>query len=137
MTTPTAPSSKFPDPGLDFGSHEMSALSPVALALVADFFKVLSEPSRLQILCVLKEESRNVSEIVEASGLGQANVSKHLKILAQAGIVSRQSQGVSAYYSIANPFIFELCNLVCNSLAIRMEQQSQPLKEFAESAHSS
>ncbi len=91
MTTPTAPSSEFPDPGPDFGSHEMSALSPTALALVADFFKVLSEPSRLQILCVLKEESRNVSEIVEASGLGQTNVSKHLKILAQAGIISRQS----------------------------------------------
>lgn len=57
-----------------------------------------------------------------------------LQILAQAGIVSRQSQGVSAYYSIANPFLFELCNLVCSSLAIRMEQQSQPLKEFAERA---
>ncbi|MGB3670026.1 MAG: transcriptional regulator, partial [Phormidesmis sp.] len=63
-------------------------------------------------------------------GLGQANVSKHLKILAQSGIVSWQPKGISVYYEIANPFIFELCELVCNSLAIQIEQQAQPLQEF-------
>ncbi|MGB3199352.1 MAG: metalloregulator ArsR/SmtB family transcription factor, partial [Nodosilinea sp.] len=64
-------------------------LSPKTLQLVADFFKVLSESSRLQIVCALKTGKKNVTEIIEATGLGQANVSKHLKILAQAGIVSR------------------------------------------------
>jgi DNA-binding transcriptional ArsR family regulator len=109
----------------------MSNLSPVAIMLVAEFFKVLSESSRLQILCALKTGSRNVTEIIELTGLGQANVSKHLKILARSGIVSRQPKGVSVYYEITNPFIFELCELVCNSLAIQIEQQTQPLKEFA------
>jgi DNA-binding transcriptional ArsR family regulator len=75
-------------------------LPPSALAQVADYFKVLSELSRLQVLCSLKSGSKNVTEIMEETGLGQANVSKHLKILAQAGIVSRTPQGVSVYYEI-------------------------------------
>ena len=102
-------------------------LSPETLQLVADFFKVLSESSRLQIVCSLKTGRKNVSEIIEATGLGQANVSKHLKILAQAGIVSRQQQGVCVYYQIANSFVFELCELVCDSLSIQIQQQSEQL----------
>ncbi|MEO0535620.1 MAG: metalloregulator ArsR/SmtB family transcription factor [Cyanobacteria bacterium P01_A01_bin.123] len=105
-------------------------LSPVALSLMAGFFKVLSEASRLQIVCVLKAGSKNVTEIIEATGLGQANVSKHLKMLAQAGVVSRQQQGVSAYYQIANPFVFELCELVCDALSIQIEHQNQQFEQL-------
>ncbi|MDJ0533677.1 MAG: metalloregulator ArsR/SmtB family transcription factor [Xenococcaceae cyanobacterium MO_207.B15] len=108
----------------------MSELTPATLKLMADFFKVLSETSRLQIICSLKYGSKNVTEIIEATGLGQANVSKHLKLLTQAGIVAREQQGVSAYYKIANPFIFELCGLVCNSLVVQLEQQNKPLQEL-------
>ena len=72
--------------------------NPSALTQIADYFKVLSELSRLQVLCSLKSGSKNVTEIMEETGLGQANVSKHLKILAQSGIVSRTPQGVSVYY---------------------------------------
>jgi DNA-binding transcriptional ArsR family regulator len=104
------------------------ALPPSALAPVADYFKVLSELSRLQVLCSLKSGSKNVTEIMEETGLGQANVSKHLKILAQAGIVSRTPQGVSVYYKIAEPFIFDLCELVGDRLSIRLSEQSQQLK---------
>jgi len=93
-----------------------------------DFFKVLSEVSRLQIVCTLKTGSKNVTEIIEATGLGQANVSKHLKILTQAGIASRQQQGPNVYYQIANPFVFELCDLVCDSLSVQFEQQTQRLQ---------
>lgn len=102
-------------------------LSPETLQLVADFFKVLSESSRLQIVCTLKAGRKNVSEIIEATGLGQANVSKHLKILAQAGVVSRQQEGVCVYYQIANSFVFELCELVCDSLSIQIQQQSEKI----------
>ena len=102
----------------------LSKLSPAALQLVAEFFKVLSESSRLQIVCRLRKGPKNVSEIIELTGLGQANVSKHLKILAQAGIVAREQQGVCVYYQIANPFVFELCELVCNSLSQQIQQQS-------------
>ncbi|NJR62342.1 MAG: winged helix-turn-helix transcriptional regulator [Cyanobacteria bacterium CRU_2_1] len=104
------------------------SLPPSALAPVADYFKVLSELSRLQVLCSLKSGSKNVTEIMEETGLGQANVSKHLKILAQAGIVSRTPQGVSVYYTIAEPFIFDLCELVGDPLLIRLSEQSQQLK---------
>jgi DNA-binding transcriptional ArsR family regulator len=103
----------------------LSKLSPAALQLVAEFFKVLSESSRLQIVCRLRKGPKNVSEIIELTGLGQANVSKHLKILAQAGIVSRDQQGVCVYYQIANPFVFDLCELVCNSLAMQIQQQTR------------
>lgn len=105
-------------------------LSPDTLRLVADFFKVLSESSRLQIVCSLKSGPKNVSEIIEVTGLGQANVSKHLKMLAQAGVVTRQQQGVCVYYQIASPFVFELCELVCDSLAVQIQQQSAQIQQL-------
>nr|MBA3923990.1 helix-turn-helix transcriptional regulator [Nostocaceae cyanobacterium] len=63
-------------------------------------------------------------------GLGQANVSKHLKILTQAGMITRQPQGVSVFYQITDPLIFELCELVCDRLTVRLEEQSQKLKQL-------
>ena len=111
-------------------NFDMTHLSPAALGLMADFFKVLSEVSRLQIVCALKSGAKNVTEIIEITGLGQANVSKHLKMLAQSGVVSRRQEGVCVYYQIANPFLFELCNLVCNSLSVQIEQQSQQFEQL-------
>jgi DNA-binding transcriptional ArsR family regulator len=108
----------------------MSQISISALTQVADYFKVLSELSRLQVLCSIKEGEKNVTEIVEATGLGQANVSKHLKILTQAGIVVRQPQGVSVYYQLADQMIFDLCELVCQRLEVQLQEQAQALKEL-------
>ena len=108
----------------------LSKLPPAALSLMADFFKVLSEASRLQIVCSLKCGAKNVTQIIEETGLGQANVSKHLKVLATAGIVTRTQQGTSVYYEIANPFLFELCDLVCDSLFMQMQQQNQQLQQI-------
>ena len=106
----------------------ITKLSPAALGLMADFFKVLSEVSRLQIVCSLKNGAKNVSEIVEETGLGQANVSKHLNVLTKANVVAREQQGIYTYYQIANPCLFELCDLVCDVLATQFEQQSQQLE---------
>ncbi|NES98931.1 MAG: helix-turn-helix transcriptional regulator [Desertifilum sp. SIO1I2] len=97
---------------------------------MADFFKVLSEVSRLHILCCLKSGAKNVTQIIEETGLGQANVSKHLKMLAQAGIVKRTQLGVSVYYEIANPYLFELCDLVCDSLLVQIQEQNQQLEKL-------
>lgn len=102
--------------------------STTALAKVADYFKVLSELSRLQVLCALKSGTKNVSEIMALTSLGQANVSKHLKILAQAGIVTRQPKGVSVYYEIADPLIFDLCELVYARLDRYLQEQAQQLQ---------
>jgi DNA-binding transcriptional ArsR family regulator len=120
-----------PEPSLyPPGECEPSDFSPVVLAMIADFFKSLSEVSRLSIVCSLKSGSKNVTQIIEATGLGQANVSKHLKLLTQTGIVKREQQGVSVVYSIANPFVFPLCDLVCNSLAAKLQQQNQHLESL-------
>ncbi len=108
----------------------MLETNPAGLAPVADYFKVLSEVSRLQVLCCLKSGVKNVGEIIEATSLGQANVSKHLKILTQAGMITRQPQGVSVFYQITDPLIFELCELVCDRLTVRLEEQSQKLKQL-------
>lgn len=108
----------------------MSQIPISALVQIAGYFKVLSELSRLQVLCVLKNEAKNVTEIIEETGLGQANVSKHLKILTQAGIVQRQPQGVSVYYQITDPMIFDLCDLVCQRLETQLQEQSQQLKKL-------
>jgi DNA-binding transcriptional ArsR family regulator len=118
------------------GNEEISNVSPTVLGMIADFFKVLSEMSRLQIICALKNGNKNVSEIIEITGLGQANVSKHLKVLTQAGIVTRTQEGVNVFYDIANPLVFPLCDIVCNSIATQLKQQNQQLeylKVFQES----
>ncbi len=107
-----------------------SQADPAILAAVADYFKVLSEGSRLQILACLKSGAMNVMEIGEVTGLGQANLSKHLKVLTQAGILSRQPKGTSAYYEIADPIIFELCEIACDRVSQRVLQQAESLKAF-------
>jgi ArsR family transcriptional regulator, arsenate/arsenite/antimonite-responsive transcriptional repressor len=104
--------------------------NPVILAAVADYFKVLSELSRLQIVTCLKLGPMNVMEIAEVTGLGQANLSKHLKVLTQAGILARQPKGTSAYYQIADPVIFEICELVCDRISERILQQAEGLKSL-------
>ncbi|WP_088890879.1 ArsR/SmtB family transcription factor [Leptolyngbya ohadii] len=98
---------------------------------VADYFSVLSEPMRLRILNVLRDGEKCVQDLVEATATSQANVSKHLKVMLQAGILTRRSEGTSAYYSVADDLIFELCNLVCDRLASRIEQQAKYFRAFS------
>ena len=87
-----------------------------ALALVADRFKVLAEPMRLRILNVLRDGERTVTDLVEETGATQANVSKHLGLLHRHRMVGRRKEGLNVHYSIADPTIFDLCELMCRSL---------------------
>lgn len=98
---------------------------------VADYFSVLGEPMRLRILNLLRDGEKCVQDLVEATETSQANVSKHLKVMLQAGILTRRSQGTLAYYSVADELIFELCNLVCDRIATRIEQQAQHFRSFS------
>jgi len=91
-------------------------LTPDALALVAERFKLLAEPARLQILSCLRKREATVSEIVEETGLGQANVSKHLQLLHAHGFVARRRDGLYAYYTLADSHVFKLCELMCDSM---------------------
>ena len=87
-----------------------------ALTLVARRFAVLSEPMRLRLLHALFDGEKPVNTLVEATGGTQANVSRHLQTLADAGLLSRRKEGLQVFYSIADPSIFPLCELVCGSL---------------------
>ena len=98
---------------------------------VAEYFSVLSEPMRLKILNLLRDREQCVQELVEATETSQANVSKHLKLMLQAGILSRRSEGTSAYYKVEDDLIFDLCNLVCDRLATRIEQQARHFRDFS------
>jgi DNA-binding transcriptional ArsR family regulator len=109
--------------------------TPQVLSPVADYFKVLSEVSRLQVLSCLKSGAKNVTEIIQATGLGQANVSKHLKVLVQASMVTRHPEGINMYYQISDPMIFELCELVCDRLAIRLQEQTEQLEQLKSFRH--
>jgi DNA-binding transcriptional ArsR family regulator len=92
------------------------SLTPEQLRHIAERFKALSEPSRLEILHALRGSERTVTEILEVTGLGQANVSKHLQLLYSAGFVERRRDGVSMYYRLADNDVFRLCELMCGRL---------------------
>ncbi len=86
------------------------------LERVANLFRAFSEASRLAIVQELKSGESSVSEIVEALSTSQANVSKQLKLLYEAGVVSRRKEGTQVFYRISDPIAFELCRLVCDKL---------------------
>ena len=99
-------------------------LSTDAIELVAARFRTLGEPIRIQLLQALQRGERNVSDLVAAVGSTQSNVSKHLRILQDAGLVGRRQNGNSVYYSIADPTVFALCDAVCNSIGTRLTQHA-------------
>lgn len=100
-------------------------LSDQALELIAARFRVLGEPMRLRLLIALESGERNVSSLVEAVGATQANVSRHLQTLAEAGIVGRRKEGLNVFYFISDPSIFDLCEGVCGSLQRRIDAQAR------------
>ena len=97
--------------------EEHRQLDTAQLQAVAELFAVLSEGSRLRILQLLQRGPLTVGALVEQSGLKQANMSKQLGILLSAGIIGRRQDGNRAIYSIELPLVFELCELVCRSVA--------------------
>jgi len=94
-----------------------------ALELVAARFKAMSEPLRLRILQELERGDRSVSALAQRVGSTQPNVSKHLKVLQDAGILKRRQQGNTAFYSIADAMVFELCDMICSRIRDRLETQ--------------
>jgi DNA-binding transcriptional ArsR family regulator len=109
----------------------MENLTPEALAQVADYFQALSEPTRLRILNLLRQQARSVGELAQATGYSTANVSRHLALLAQRGLLARESRGTSVYYRIADPAVYELCNLVCDNLGRRFDSTAAHRAAFA------
>lgn len=90
--------------------------------LVAQRFRVIGEPMRIKLLDRLRDGSATVGELVEALGASQQNVSKHLGVLHQAGIVSRAKEGTSVRYAIADETVFALCEQVCGGLREQLDE---------------
>jgi DNA-binding transcriptional ArsR family regulator len=84
--------------------------------LIAYRFRVLAEPMRIKLLDRLREGPATVQDLQEATGASQQNVSKHLGVLTQAGLVHRQKEGNFARYSVADEGVFRLCEEVCGGL---------------------
>ena len=98
------------------------------IELVAQRFRVLGEPMRIKLLDQLREGDATVTELQEALGASQQNVSKHLGILYAAGMVSRTKQGNTTRYAISDPGVFELCDQVCGGVRRQLQELEQILQ---------
>lgn len=104
------------------------ALTPEVLDLVAERFKALGEPTRLRILNALRQGERTVSELMDETGLGQANASKHLQLLHSLGFVERRKEGLFVHYRLASDEVFQLCDIVCGRLAEEADARGRLLQ---------
>jgi DNA-binding transcriptional ArsR family regulator len=114
----------------------MEGLSAEALSQIAAYFQTLSEPTRLQILNLLRSGERNVGEIAQACGYTSANISRHLSTLMQHGLVARESRGTAVYYRVADDSVYALCDLVCGNIARQLERQARDRKAFVQAGAS-
>ena len=80
---------------------------------LAERFKALAEPNRLAILSTLHAGELSVGELVDATGLGQANVSKHLDVLRRYGLLARRKDGLNVFYRVADEDVFRICDIMC------------------------
>jgi len=97
------------------------------LHLMSERFKALGEPARLQLVYTLQSREMSVNELVDETGLGQANVSKHLQVLHTLRFVKRRKAGLFVYYMLADRAVISLCNLVCRRVESQLEAQQRLL----------
>jgi DNA-binding transcriptional ArsR family regulator len=90
--------------------------------LIARRFRVIGEPMRIRLLDRLRNSEASVNELTADLGASQQNVSKHLALLAEAGIVARRREGTHVLYSIADQSIFSLCEEVCGGLQRQLSE---------------
>ncbi len=91
--------------------------------LVARRFRAIGEPMRIRLLDELRGGEATVNDLADAVGASQQNVSKHLAVLADAGVLGRRKDGTHVYYGIADEGVLDLCEEVCGSV----QQQLQSL----------
>ena len=103
-------------------THAPSPMPEALADLLAERFRVLSEPMRIKLLDRLRDGDATVHELQEGLGGSQQNVSKHLGVLLRAGMVSRTKEGTSAHYAIAEPGVFDLCDQVCGGLRRQLDR---------------
>ena len=95
---------------------------------IADFFSILSEPSRVKIVHAICKEERSVSEIVVITGLTQTNVSRQLNHMLAAGVLSRRKAGTQAFFKVTDETLITMCRDVCIRLVSKMETDAERAK---------
>ncbi len=100
------------------------------LELMAERFQMLADPTRLAILRALMEGEKSVGQVVTETERGQANVSKHLKLLADSGLVRRRKEGLQVFYRLDDPLVEQLCATVCANLRGELERKISKQREF-------
>jgi len=105
----------------------ITSMTEATLEIVSRRFRTLGEPFRLRLLQQLEQRECTVGELVDSLEASQSNVSKHLQLLYDAGLVARRRDGNSIVYSIGDPIVFELCRLVCRSEAAKSKRDLQEL----------
>lgn len=113
----------------------MQGMNDQALEQVAAFFRAFSVPMRLKILNALRSGERNVGELTAEFGCSQANVSKHLAVLATSGLIEKRAHGTSVFYRIVDPRIYEICDLVCGQIGDRIGRDVALRAVFARAAN--
>lgn len=98
-------------------------MTPELLALVAERFKALSEPARLQIVNCLRTGEKTVTDVVDETGFGQSNVSRHLRVLHEQSLVARRKEGLFTYYSLADDSVAKLCDLMCGRIEFEVKRR--------------
>jgi len=107
------------------------------LKLMAEKFRMLSDSTRLMILRTLMTEGElNVTQVVEETGGTQANVSKHLKQLAEAGMVVRRKRGLHVHYRLDDPVVEKICHLVCETVLSELKEQVEKHSKLFDSEES-
>lgn len=101
-------------------------LSDDLVELIARRFRVLGEPMRIRLLDRLRDGEATVGELSDELSASQQNVSKHLAVLSDAGILGRRKEGNYVYYRIVDEGVFTLCEDVCGSV----QQQLRTLSEL-------
>ena len=104
-------------------------LTPTLADAIAERFRLFAEPTRLRLLDLLSDGERSVGDLTAALGCTQANVSKHLALLADAGVVRRRREGLYSYYAVADAAVFDLCGQVCATLRRYADERAASLRD--------
>ncbi len=96
---------------------------------VSDVLKAMADPMRLRLLHAMQDGERCVGELVSIAGTSQANVSKHLKVLRKAGLVSCRREGLNVYYDIGDRSVFHICSSVSDSIMRRLDEEREMISD--------
>lgn len=99
---------------------------------VARYFSLLSEPTRLRIMHAICQDEKSVNQIVEETGVSQTNVSRHLGMMYQGGVLSRRREGSQVFYCVSDTSFTDLCRTVCVRVASELEVDKRVKRSFKE-----